>query len=81
MVFEEKDPVAIHTLVMAAVAIIKDIQKSRDVEDKMDEILGPDLSRQYWSYARKPSNFFKHADKDPEGILEGFNINLVFRYQ
>mgnify|MGYP001581773305 CR=1 FL=1 len=71
--FENGDPVAIHTLACAAYDVIDNVNHSRGGKDMF-------VKRRYTQMPERPNkatlnsvqNFFKHADKDPEGELEFF---------
>lgn len=82
--FEERDPVAIHTLAAAAHGILRDLARGRKLEHLSmiyDNPLVPEEEKSKWVKAvSAPRNFFKHADKDPEGTIEfngAQNINLL----
>lgn len=67
--FGKGDQVSTHTLAAAAYQIISDICKhkriEREIEDsKLLDDLG--IKRELLASIRKPQNFFKHADNDPE---------------
>ena len=72
--FDERDAVAIHTLAAAAHEILRDISRHRGIETGSilhDNPEIPESDRKHWYQAlNAPTNFFKHADRDPEGILE-----------
>jgi hypothetical protein len=65
-----EDEVAIHTLVMAAFGILRDLSKGRDYYE-----LGvkPHLSTIGIRRLNKIANFLKHADRDPDAILGSFS--------
>jgi hypothetical protein len=63
MHFEEADPIALHSVVAAAHAVLRDVSKHRRAQSSMVKPHG---------YDRKLNvgeNFFKHADRDPEGRI------------
>jgi hypothetical protein len=71
--FHDGDPVAAHTLAAAAYEIIHSISKSRDRTEPLlyDADIVRDEYRTDWIYhSRKHANFFKHADKDPNAVVE-----------
>jgi hypothetical protein len=70
--FSEADPVSIHTLVAAAHEIIHAIFKRRGQEDLLfDNLRVKDEHRNAWiASIRRNANFFKHADRDPDGVLD-----------
>ena len=70
--FADKDKVSVHTLAAAAHQIIHDInQKKGGKELLFDSAKIKDEHRSDWiSILKNAMNFFKHADKDAEEILE-----------
>lgn len=79
--FDDEDPVSIHTLVSAAYEIIHSLARRRGAADLLfDSYLVKDEYRKYWvNSVKRAAIFFKHADRDPEGILEFFPLsNEIF---
>jgi hypothetical protein len=72
--FERGDPVAVHTLAAAAQGIIRDIARARGMQNTSilhDNPGIPAEDRKRWiTDINAARNFFKHADTDPDGILE-----------
>jgi hypothetical protein len=70
--FADGDPVSIHTLACASHQIIHDVNKNRGGKDLLlDSVLIKDEYRKKTNdLSRKDMVFFKHADKDPDGITE-----------
>jgi len=72
--FEGHDPLVIHTLASAAQGTLRDIARATRAEHLSilhDNPRIPEEFRKDWINAlNKPRNFFKHADKDPQGELE-----------
>jgi hypothetical protein len=71
--FMEKDEVSVHTLAYAAYQIIHDINVHRGTahEGLFETSMIKDEYRSDWNkLVRKPANFFKHADNDPDGTVE-----------
>jgi len=72
--FEHGDAVAVHTLAAAAQAVMRDIATARTLEHTSilhDNPMVPDETRADWHRAiNAPRNFFKHANKDPQGTIE-----------
>lgn len=69
--FEERDLVAIHTLIASAHQILIDVGKTSDVESAVKATTGlqkPEV-QELLKTINYPYNFFKHADKDPEGKI------------
>ncbi len=69
--FNSGDPVAVHTLACAAYDIVDGVNHSRGGKDVF-------IKRRYTQMPGRPKrtvinsvqNFFKHADRDPEGEME-----------
>jgi len=84
LLFENRDPVAIHTLAAAAFEILRDLCKKTDDSEVLrafDEILRPGMEREFWGVFKSASNFFKHANRDPQGTMtygEEANDILLF---
>lgn len=72
--FESRDPLAIHTLASAAQGALRDIAKATGATRLSILHDHPDIRedhRKDWINAlNAPRNFFKHADRDPQGTLE-----------
>lgn len=72
--FERRDPLVIHTVAAAAQGTLRDIAKATGAERLSilhDHPGIPEDRRKDWINAlNAPRNFFKHADKDPQGTLE-----------
>ncbi|MCX5701704.1 MAG: hypothetical protein NTW64_01835 [Candidatus Omnitrophica bacterium] len=70
--FNEKDPVAIHTLVAAAHEIIRHLNKKAGgiplvLEGKM---VKEEYRKDFLREINKAKNFFKHAETDPSDVLD-----------
>ena len=66
------DPVSIHTLTNAARGILQDLGSQRGVRGLMEEAIAnvdPHLQKVVREVVARPRNFFKHADRDPDGTL------------
>jgi hypothetical protein len=73
--FAEGDPVAVHSLACAAHQIVQDINEQRGnrnahLAENMKAVIKPEHLDEAVALLRKPVNFFKHANRDPYGILE-----------
>lgn len=71
--FYDRDPVSVHTLARASYEIIHDInaKKGGGRDLLYDSLLIKDEYRKAYADAIKaPGNFFKHADRDAEAIVE-----------
>jgi hypothetical protein len=69
--FEDRDPVAIHTLAAAAVQVSVDLTKARKLPalGKFDSMVKPEHKGMVRKTLAEPENFFKHADNDPDATL------------
>ena len=48
MLFRNDDPVAIHTVAMAAFRILRDLVKQRGLEHPVDSMLRPGKAKEFW---------------------------------
>jgi len=69
--FEERDPVAIHTLIASAHQILFDLGKIKGIESlvKNTKALKDDKIKDFLRGINYPFNFFKHADRDPDSKI------------
>ena len=72
---------AAHTLIAAAKTVIWDLAANKEnpvvarFDQEMESLLRtPEQQRKWRSLKNRTANFFKHADKDPDGYLEIENI-------
>jgi hypothetical protein len=68
--FADDDLLAVHTLSRAAFRILFDIYPERS-SDGFDRDLDKLIAELGWRKFNRVTNFLKHADNDPEGILDG----------
>lgn len=72
--FANGDPVSTHTLAVAAYEVVDVVGKKKDPNRRdllFDTIMIKDEYRKEWiAHIKKEANFFKHADRDPEGIID-----------
>jgi hypothetical protein len=72
--FTGGDPVAIHTLAFAAYEVLHAISEKRDphrIDLIFDSSWIKDEHRRDWNrVVRKDANFFKHADRDGDSVIE-----------
>jgi len=76
--FEQRDPIAIHTLAAAAAQVLYDLCKARGIENLLrnTKLIRAD-KRKYWNQQIKAlENFCKHADRDPDATHE-FRLDVV----
>lgn len=75
VLFDGGDPVAICVLASAARGIVASLCEAHGVRsffDELQEEFPAHERRDLYKEANRYANFFKHADKDPEAILIGF---------
>ena len=72
--FKNADPISIHTLTAAAHQILMDLAKLEGIKsifkDTVLDIIVKDYEREYLSIISEAENFFKHAERDPRGLLK-----------
>jgi hypothetical protein len=68
--FNHVDPVSIHTLGAAADGILRDLSTTPTLTQRGLEELPPELRTAIEKALKVPQNFLKHADRDPEEILD-----------
>ena len=72
--FDYGDPVSIHTLAAAGFEILRDLDKhgpkTGTFYEDMAQYFRPEYHKVVIDTLRKAQNFFKHADLDPEAVLE-----------
>jgi hypothetical protein len=80
--FSQQDPIATHTLAAAAQNVLRDLARVRGLErlsilhDHPD--VGADQRAAWVRSINRARNFFKHADEDPDGVLEFDEEDNVF---
>ena len=71
--FNDSDPVSTHTLAGAANELLRDLAKhsgqSPLLKDQALEIVRPEHRKAVAAKLQEAQNFFKHADRDPDGVL------------
>jgi len=72
--FAEADPVSIHTLTCAAYQILSDVNRARGgspmLKEQVPTWVRPDATAEAKRRLNEAANFFKHADRDHDDILE-----------
>ena len=78
MLFNDDNPISIHTLSMAGFRILRDIaqNKKSPLYVKIESMIKPEMMGEFWGLIQKYANFLKHADKDPEGSIINFNEEI-----
>jgi len=71
--FYAGDAVSLHTLVSAACGILSDLARARKAGPMLGEsvcdLIKPERVAEFRRLVRNAQNFFKHADRDPDGSL------------
>lgn len=73
-------PEPIHTLIWASRTILRDLNKVRpnatlaQIDEAVARMVKPQFLEVWNQYVNRAANFFKHADKDPDGQLEGVDL-------
>jgi hypothetical protein len=77
--FESRDIVVIHTIIASAHQVLLDVGKEAGIVSaiKNSEGMTREEFRKHVRIINEPYNFFKHADKDPEGKI---NIAPIDRF-
>lgn len=74
MYFKDAEPISIHTLTAAAHQILMDLARLEGIKsifkDAVLDIIVKDYKKEYLSIINEAENFFKHAEKDPQGLLK-----------
>lgn len=72
MFFHEEDSVSIHTLASAAQEVLHDLLKrsGRGSAFIEGEFVRPEKLPEYRKMISEAKNFFKHADRDPDKVLD-----------
>jgi hypothetical protein len=72
--FSEADPVSIHTLMSAAYQVLSDLNRARGgapmLKEQMPSWVRPDATDEAKRKLNEATNFFKHADRDHNDVLE-----------
>lgn len=72
--FNERDPLAIHTLAAAAGGVLEALivraGKTTPLHDSLAGNIPPDLEKTVHQALRGPQNFLKHADRNPDSTME-----------
>jgi hypothetical protein len=70
--FEESDPVSIHTLASAAHEIVHTVFKRKGLSGLLFDtrLIKPEYRSDFANLITSPSNFFKHAQRDPDSEIE-----------
>lgn len=88
MFFEQKDPIAIHSLCWASYQILIDLCAHAGIEREIeDSQILKDMGKlnEVVAAMRKPHTFFKHSDRNPNSTVKFFpdatHLTLLMAYQ
>ena len=75
--FEDDDPVAIHTLAAAAYEILHNLSRRKGGKDLLFDAkaVNEDYRKAFVKKIKSTAQFFKHADRDPDGVIELSTLN------
>lgn len=78
MLFDNEDPIAIHTLAMAGFRILRDLAdiKNSSIHKKIQSTIKPGMEGKAWGAIQKLANFLKHAKKDPNAIIDNIEEEI-----
>ena len=78
MLFDDINPISIHTVISSGYQIVRDFSVRHDTQEyfEMTVFIKKKYIREFWKCVNKHNNFFKHANKDPDDIYEGFNESI-----
>jgi hypothetical protein len=68
--FGERDPVAIHALAAGAFEVVTALCVHTGRSDELFDLVVPDRRGEVLRWWRAAQNFVKHADRDPDAVLE-----------
>jgi len=79
--FEEIDILAVHSLAAAAHEVLRTLllregKKGSFLKD--NDYIKPEYAKEYHDLMNHPQNFLKHADRDPEGVLDFYEDGTPF---
>jgi hypothetical protein len=78
LLFDNEDPVAIHTLTMAGFRILRDLADKRNssANKLVQSIIRPGMEGKFWGSMQSFANFLKHANTDPDGIIDNIQEEI-----
>lgn len=79
--FDKAHPLIIETLIGATTELLRGIGKSKGITAILhdSDFIKPEYKKKWIFNIRKAQNFFKHADRDSEDILDYETTTLPFR--
>lgn len=78
--FDQRDLIAVHTLAAAALQVYADVGKRRGVPSMLKHglYIREERKKEWLALLSTAQNFFKHADSDPDAILDFRPANTTF---
>ena len=72
MFFEERDAVSTYTIAAAVEGVLGDILKRKGIAHPFRESdwIKEGKEKEFNDFLNAPQNFFKHSDRDPDGVLD-----------
>lgn len=76
----DEDEVSIHTLVGAAHEVLSNLHEKKGLRHPIfdTDLIKDEYKQKYRKLLRKEINFFKHADTDPDGVIDFSPFLSVF---
>jgi hypothetical protein len=78
--FERRDVVPIYTLAAASQELLRDLLRplGKGSVTKDSHLVRPERKKEFLEVLNRPQNFFKHADRDPEEVLDFNSRSLEY---
>jgi hypothetical protein len=78
MLWQNEDPIAINLLAQSADMLTADLLVNKIGSDMIwdSQVIVKENKKELLGIVRKPSNFVKHADRDPEAMLPVFELYI-----
>jgi len=72
LLFDNEDPIAVHTLTMAGFRILRDIAEKHNsnINKVAQSFIRPGKEGKFWGSMQTFANFLKHAKTDPDGRID-----------
>jgi len=80
LLFDNEDPLAIHTLAMAGFRILRDLasKKRSNMHNMLQAMIQPGMESKFWGTMHSFANFLKHAEKDPDAIIDSVDEEVNY---
>jgi len=78
LLFDNEDPIAIHTLTMAGFRILRDLadKQNCNFNKEVKSLFKPGMEGKAWGAMQSFANFLKHAQKDPDAIIDNIQEEI-----